>query len=41
MRSIEEQIGISDNAKKSFREEMLIRISAYARKGKKFDYREP
>ncbi|OLN23690.1 protein prkA [Domibacillus antri] len=40
MRSIEEQIGISENAKKSFREEMLIRISAYARKGKKFDYRE-
>ncbi|OKL35805.1 PrkA family serine protein kinase [Domibacillus mangrovi] len=40
MRSIEEQIGISENAKKAFREEMLIRISAYARKGKKFDYRE-
>jgi len=38
MRSIEEQIGISENAKKSFREEILIRISAYARKGKKFDY---
>ncbi|WP_309086765.1 PrkA family serine protein kinase [Domibacillus sp.] len=40
MRSIEEQIGVSENAKKAFREEMLIRISAYARKGKKFDYRE-
>ncbi|MEQ6378566.1 PrkA family serine protein kinase [Bacillaceae bacterium S4-13-58] len=39
MRSIEEQIGISENAKKAFREEILIRISAYARKGKKFDYR--
>lgn len=39
MRSIEEQIGISENAKKSFREEILIRISAYARKGKRFDYR--
>ncbi len=39
MRSIEEQIGISENAKKSFREEILIRISAYARKGKKFDYK--
>lgn len=38
MRSIEEQIGISENAKKSFREEVLIRISAYARKGKRFDY---
>ncbi|MBW8351699.1 PrkA family serine protein kinase [Bacillus sp. IITD106] len=39
MRSIEEQIGISENAKKAFREEILIRISALARKGKKFDYR--
>jgi len=38
MRSIEEQIGISENAKKSFREEILIRISAYARKGKRFNY---
>lgn len=38
MRSIEEQIGISENAKKAFREEILIRISAYARKGKVFDY---
>ncbi|MCL6516782.1 PrkA family serine protein kinase [Alicyclobacillus sp.] len=39
MRSIEEQIGISENAKKAFREEILIRISTYARRGKKFDYR--
>ncbi len=39
MRSIEEQIGVSENAKKSFREEILIRISALARKGKNFDYR--
>ncbi|WP_110113895.1 PrkA family serine protein kinase [Bacillus sp. CGMCC 1.16541] len=39
MRSIEEQIGISENAKKAFREEILIRISAYARKGKRFDYK--
>lgn len=39
MRSIEEQIGVSENAKKAFREELLIRISSYARKGKKFDYR--
>jgi serine protein kinase len=38
MRSIEEQIGVSENAKKSFREEILIRISTYARKEKKFDY---
>ncbi|PYI57338.1 PrkA family serine protein kinase [Paenibacillus flagellatus] len=38
MRSIEEQIGISENAKKSFREEILIRMSTYSRKGKKFDY---
>nr|WP_256558319.1 PrkA family serine protein kinase [Halobacillus sp. A1] len=38
MRSIEEQIGVSENAKKAFREEILIRISAYARKNKKFDY---
>ncbi|WP_062197473.1 PrkA family serine protein kinase [Massilibacterium senegalense] len=39
MRSIEEQIGVSENAKKAFREELLIRISSFARKGKKFDYR--
>ncbi|ANE48546.1 protein prkA [Paenibacillus swuensis] len=38
MRSIEEQIGISENAKKAFREEILIRISSYSRKAKKFDY---
>lgn len=38
MRSIEEQIGISENAKKSFREEILIRLSTYSRNGKKFDY---
>jgi serine protein kinase len=38
MRSIEEQIGISENAKRPFREEILIRISTYARRGKKFDY---
>lgn len=38
MRSIEEQIGITENGKKSFREEILIRISTYARQGKKFDY---
>ncbi|MCL6445597.1 MAG: protein prkA, partial [Alicyclobacillus sp.] len=38
MRSIEEQIGISENAKRAFREEILIRISTYARRGKRFDY---
>jgi serine protein kinase len=38
MRSIEEQIGISDNAKNTFRQEILIRISSYARKGKAFEY---
>jgi serine protein kinase len=38
MRSIEEQIGISENAKNTFRQEILIRISTYARKGKRFEY---
>lgn len=38
MRSIEEQIGVTDNAKKAFREEILIRLSSYARKGKNFDF---
>jgi len=38
MRSIEEQIGVTENAKKAFREEILIRLSSYARKGKQFDY---
>lgn len=38
MRSIEEQIGISENAKNTFRQEILIRISTYARKGKPFEY---
>ncbi len=39
MRSIEEQIGVTDNAKKAFREEILIRISALARKGVPFEYK--
>jgi predicted Ser/Thr protein kinase len=39
MRSIEEQIGITDSAKKAFREEILIRLSALARRGIKFEYR--
>ena len=38
MRSIEEQIGITDNAKKAFREEILIRISSLARRGQSFSY---
>ena len=38
MRSIEEQIGITENAKNTFRQEILIRISSYARKGRTFDY---
>nr|WP_277998936.1 PrkA family serine protein kinase [Moorella sulfitireducens] len=38
MRSIEEQIGVTENAKKAFREEILIRLSSYARKGRTFDY---
>lgn len=38
MRSIEEQIGVSENAKRAFREEILIRISSLARKGQTFDY---
>jgi serine protein kinase len=38
MRSIEEHIGISENAKRAFREEILIRVSAYARRGKRFEY---
>lgn len=39
MRSVEEQIGVAESAKKTFREEILIRISTYARRGKAFDYR--
>lgn len=38
MRSVEEHVGISENAKKAFREEILIRLSSYARRGLKFDY---
>jgi len=38
MRSIEEQIGVSPNATKGFREEILIRISSLARRGQTFDY---
>jgi serine protein kinase len=38
MRSIEEQIAISENAKKAFREEILIRLSSLARRGQSFSY---
>ncbi len=38
MRSIEEQIGVSENAKKAFREEILIRLSSLARRGATFEY---
>ncbi len=38
MRAIEEQIGISETAKKGFREEILIRLSALARRGQQFSY---
>ena len=39
MRSIEEQIGITETAKKTFREELLIRLSGASRRGQQFDYR--
>lgn len=39
MRSIEQQIGISENAKNTFRQEILIRISSFARKGMQFEYK--
>jgi serine protein kinase len=39
MRAVEEQIGVSEVAKKTFREEILIRISSLARRGQGFDYR--
>src|SRR5207248_7270195 len=39
MRSIEEQIGVTETAKKAFREEILIRISSLARRGQRFEYR--
>jgi serine protein kinase len=38
MRSIEEQIVKSENGKRQFREEILIRISSLARRGQTFDY---
>lgn len=38
MRSIEEQIGISETQAKSFREDILIRLASYYRNGREFDY---
>ncbi len=39
MRAVEEQIGVSENAKRAFREEILIRMTALSRRGQRFDYR--
>src|SRR3989441_3091866 len=38
MRAIEEQIGVTETAKKAFREEILIRLSALARRGQPVEY---
>lgn len=38
MRSIEEHVGITEITRKSFREEVLIRLSSHARRGKTLDY---
>lgn len=38
MRSIEEQIGVSENSKKEFRNEILIRIGSTLRNGGTFDH---
>jgi serine protein kinase len=38
MRAIEEQVGVTETAKKAFREEILIRLSALARRGQRFAY---
>lgn len=38
MRSIEEQIGVTENQKRAFREEILIKISSLARRGRPFEY---
>lgn len=39
MRSVEEQIGVVENVKRTFREEILIRLSSIARKGQVFEYK--
>jgi len=38
MRSIEEQIGVTDNAKQAFRESILMAMASLARRGKAFEY---
>lgn len=38
MASIEEQISVNGTAAKSFREDIMVRIGSYARKGKEFKY---
>ncbi|MDB5059632.1 MAG: serine protein kinase [Chloroflexi bacterium] len=38
MRSIEEQIGVTDNAKQTFRESILMAMASLARRGKVFEY---
>lgn len=39
MRAIEEQICVSENSRRCFREEILIQLSSYARRGERFDYK--
>jgi len=39
MRSIEEQIGITESARRAFREELVVRITALDSGGRCFDYR--
>lgn len=39
MRSIEEQIGVSENGKKEFRNELMVNIASVVRKGGEFNYR--
>ena len=38
MHSIEDQIGVSENGKKAFREEIMIRMSSVTRRGQSFQY---
>lgn len=39
LRSIEEPLGVGEGARRTFREELLLRISALERQGRRFDYR--
>ncbi len=38
LRSVEEQIGVAEHAKKEFREEVLTRVAYLATRGQRFDY---